>query len=64
MMKFIRINCTKNNNMPFYLNPDHSLYVYKTGNVMNVVMANDHVLQFSVEDWDKRGYTNEHSIAS
>ena len=50
--------------MPFYLNPDHILYVYKTGNVMNVVMANDHVLQFSVSDLDKRGYTNEHSIAS
>ena len=55
MMKFIRVNCTKKNNMPFYLNTDHILYVYKVGNVMNVVMANDHVLQFSVEDWDKRG---------
>lgn len=64
MMKFICINCTKNNNMPFYLNLDNILYVYKTGNVMNVVMSNDHVLQFSVEDCDKRGYTNDHSIAS
>lgn len=55
MMRFIRVNCTEKNNMPFDLNPDHILYVYKVGNVMNVVMANDHVLQFSVEDWDKRG---------
>lgn len=54
MMKVIYVNCTKKNNMPFYLNPDHILYVYKCDNVMNVVMANDHVLQFSVEDWDKR----------